>query len=115
MSSALSETSTVLPVPNGMSTALGLPDAMQFRITVDAEITRLKGDGEPDALWLDELRPLYAAGMSPEEAAGHIVGRRYPKAAERRSARRRRGLIKLLLDEWREWDFQRALRQAGRA
>jgi hypothetical protein len=115
MSSAIPETLAAFPVPNGMSTALGLPDAMQFRITVDAEITRLKGDGEPDAVWLDELQPLYAAGISPEEAARHIVGRRYPKAVERRSARRRRGLIKWLLDGWREWDFQRALRQTGRA
>lgn len=104
-----------LPVQNGMSWAVGIPDAMTFWIDVDAEIARLKDDREPDALWLDELLPLYAKGMSPAEAARHIVSKRYPEPRRRKASRREGSLIKLLLDGWREWEFRRALRQTGRA
>lgn len=105
----------LVPAPNGMSSATGLPDAMTFRIAVDVEIVRLKDDGEPDALWVDELLPLYAAGMSAAEAARHTLSKRYPEPSRRKVSSRLGGLINVLLDGWREWDFRRALRQTGRA
>lgn len=110
-----SKPATSASMPNGISSATGLPDAMAFQIAVDTEITRLKDHGEPDALWLEELLPLYAAGVSPEEAASHIVAKRYPLSVHRKASCQQGSLIKFLLDIWREWDFRRALRQAGRA
>jgi len=106
---------TALPAPNGLSSAWQASSPPNYWKAVDAEIRMRKGAGEPGALWLEELAPVYCAGMSPEVAAARILQRRGHRAKPERTGRRRRGPIKVLIDLWREWDFRRSLRATGRA
>jgi hypothetical protein len=106
---------TALPAPNGVAVARETSARLDYSAAVDAEIRMRKGAGEPGALWLEELAPVYCAGMSPEVAAARILERRGHRAKPEPTGRRRRGPVKVLIDLWREWDFRRSLRATGRA
>lgn len=86
-----------------------------FWAAVDEEILRLKGKDCPRALWTEELARIYRPGLSAMEAAQQVLARRGDPVGAAPRRRHRLGLLRWLISAYREWDFQRALRETGRA
>lgn len=88
---------------------------LNFCGAVDEEILRLKGKDCPSALWTEELARIYRPGVSATEAAHQVLARRGDPVGARPRRRPRFALIRWLISSYREWDFQHALRETGRA
>ncbi|WP_459676163.1 hypothetical protein [Acidisoma sp. 7E03] len=88
---------------------------LTFWAAVDDVILRLKGKDCPSALWTEELASIYRPDLSAAEVAHQLLARRGAPLDVRPRRRPRFALIRWLISSYREWDFQRALRETGRA
>jgi hypothetical protein len=105
---------TCTPVPNGMPHGVSL-GPIDYARAVDAEIERCAGPHEPGALWLEELVPVYAAGLPADLAATRILIGRGSLAPRVLHRRRRRELIREIFDWWHSRCDRSHQRIAGKA